>query len=541
LLFILVASSIKSGSLNLKYSYQFKAIQDYLISESRWKNHKHELLESAGLNHFANVELVLSQFKDSLDKRYYSVNQNIIQDKNPYINFNENNHYTLSTPRLEKKNTETISELLLESGFVPIIQILSDVNRINQFTESFKHYSVKNQKLNPTPETIIAGLMAKGHNIGIDKISHISIGINGNTLRQTVNWFFTLKNIYTANNVLIELINKLSLSSIFKYHPDVTHTASDGQKYQVSVDSLLANYSFKYFGKDKGVSVYTFVDDKQSLFYSTVISASEREAAYVIDGLLHNDVIKSNIHSTDTHGYTESIFAATHFIGTSFASRLKNINKQYIYAFSAQKTYAKKGFKILPSRTINVSLIREHWDDVLRFMATIKLKETSASRLFKRLSSYSKDHPLYRAIKEFGRIIKTQFILTYVDDVELRQHMEKQLNRVELLNKFSKAVFFDKSSEFTVATREEQEIVTACKVLIQNAIVLWNYLYLSQLLINTKKSQDKSVLLDTIKNGSVMTWQHVNMRGEYDFTKASNNTKFDMPHILSLKIDNDGI
>ena len=225
--------------------------------------------------------------------------------------------------------------------------------------------------------------------------------------------------------------------------------------------------------------------------YSTVISASEREAAYVIDGLLHNDVIKSNIHSTDMHGYTESIFTATHFIGTSFAPRFKNLSKQCIYAFSSQKTYAKKGFKILPSRTINVNLIQEHWDDILRFMATIKLKETSASRLFKRLSSYSKDHPLYRAIKEFGRIIKSQFFLTYIDDVDLRQHIEKQLNRVELSNKFSKAVFFDKNSEFTVATREEQEIVTACKTLIQNAIVLWNYLYLSQLLINTKKAQDR--------------------------------------------------
>jgi TnpA family transposase len=158
--------------------------------------------------------------------------------------------------------------------------------------------------------------MAKGHNIGIDKISHISIGINGNTLRQTVNWFFTLKNLHSANNTLIDFINKLALPNVFKYQPEITHTASDGQKYQVAVDSLLANYSFKYFGKDKGISVYTFVDDKQSLFYSTIISASEREAAYVIDGLLHNDVIKSNIHSTDMHGFTESIFSASHFIGT---------------------------------------------------------------------------------------------------------------------------------------------------------------------------------------------------------------------------------
>ena len=33
------------------------------------------------------------------------------------------------------------------------------------------------------------------------------------------------------------------------------------------------------------------------LFHSTVISAAERESAYVIDGLMHNDVVKSDVAS----------------------------------------------------------------------------------------------------------------------------------------------------------------------------------------------------------------------------------------------------
>ena len=46
-----------------------------------------------------------------------------------------------------------------------------------------------------------------------------------------------------------------------------------------------------------------------------------------------------------------------------------------------------------------------------------------------------------KAIKEFGRIIKSLFILTYYDDIKLRQRIEKQLNRIELSNKFGRAVF----------------------------------------------------------------------------------------------------
>jgi len=43
--------------------------------------------------------------------------------------------------------------------------------------------------------------------------------------------------------------------------------------------------------------------------------AAERESAYVIDGLMGNDVVKSDIHSTDTHGFSEAIFAVTHLLG----------------------------------------------------------------------------------------------------------------------------------------------------------------------------------------------------------------------------------
>lgn len=87
-----------------------------------------------------------------------------------------------------------------------------------------------------------------------------------------------------------------------------------------------------------------------------------------------------------------------------------------------------------------------------------------------------------------------------------------------------------------MATRQEQETVANCKSLIQNAIVLWNYLYLSQLIINTKSRHDKVALLNTIQNGSMLTWQHVNMRGEYDFTKSANSANFDMNKILTLTI-----
>lgn len=537
LLFTHCADAIKSGVLNLKYSYRYKAIQDYLIDKETWKNHRAQLIQSAGLENLLDYKRTLEKLKQILEEKYQGVNQCFIEKRNPYLSVDEKGDIHVTTPAIEREDTEYTAALLEQAGYFPILQILSQVEKITQFTHCFKHHSIKHVKQRPQPEVYFAGLIGLGCNIGVRKMAQISSGIRENTLLNAVNWYFNLKNLQAANQRIVDFINKLTLPNIFLEDKEKTHSVSDGKKVNVRVESLLASFSFKYFGRDKGVSIYTFIDERQALFHSLVLSASEREAAYVIDGLLQNEVIKSNIHSTDTHGFTETIFAATYFLEIAFAPRIKKVGKQHIYAFSSPKTYERRGYKILPSRIIYHELIAKHWDDILRFMATIKLKITTASQLFKRLSSYAKENPLYQALKEFGRIIKSIFILTYFDDIKLRQRIEKQLSRIELANKFSGAIFFANNSELSQATREEQEIVTTCKVLIQNAIVLWNYLYLSQLLANCIDDKERGGMVSMIKNCSVIVWRHINLHGEYDFKRqAANDSPFDMDRILALQV-----
>jgi len=113
---------------------------------------------------------------------------------------------------------------------------------------------------------------------------------------------------------------------------------------------------------------------------------------------------------------------------------------------------------LLPDHYIRENYFEDQWDDVLCFIASIRLKITTASQLFKRLNSYSKQHPLYRTLKEFGKIPKSLFILKYCDDLQFRQTIGKQLNKVESSNKFSKAVSFGHSQEFIQSEKEDQEI-----------------------------------------------------------------------------------
>ena len=247
---------------------------------------------------------------------------------------------------------------------------------------------------------------------------------------------------------------------------------------------------------------------------------------------MHNDVVKSDIHSTDTHGYTEAVFGLTHLLGFSFAPRIKGVGKQTLHIFKP-KRQAGPDWIIRPDKTINETVIRENWDDMLRLVATIKLKENTASDIFRRLNSYSRQHALYQTLKAFGQIIKSMFILRYVDDLALRQAIEKQLNKVELANRFTRAVaplgrfaaqiacraMVGNPREYTQTEKEEQEIAEACNRLIRNSIICWNYLYLAKQVEKAPDVEARENLLRLIAAHSPMSWAHINMLGEYDFSE----------------------
>lgn len=538
LLFEKIASSLKSGALNLQYSYKYRAFDDYLIPAEVWHEKKSELLARAGLVGFEDFNNLQPNFSAALTAQYETTNENIKTERNQYVKIDSKGRLKLTTPKVEKPDSDIVSDLFPKDRYISLFEVLSTINQLSNFSDPLEHWHITHNRHKPDDKILFAGIIGLGCNLGIKKIAKISTNIAQNELENTVNWYFSSENLNRANDRVLELIEQLDLPKLYKKELNKTHTSSDGQKFSISVDSLNANYSYKYFGQSKGVSVYSFIDESHRLFYSTVINVSEQEAAYVIDGLMYNDVVQSDIHSTDTHGYSEMVFGVTHLLGISFAPRIKDVKNQRLYSFGSRSKLKELGYQILPDGRVNTKIIRDNWDEFLRFVTTIKLKETPASQLFRRLSSYSRQHPLYRASKEFGKIPKTLFLLRCIDDVILRQIIEKQMNKLENSNKFGKAVFYGNNQEFRQATKEEQLIAENCKRLIENAIICWNYLYLTQLILSAETSNQKQNLVNIIKNGSPVAWKHINLQGEYDFSqeKLKGSIDFRLPELLKVRV-----
>ncbi len=467
---------------------------------------------------FSSPTEVLKTLEAALADQFAKTNGNIEAGANAHIKRMPSGHLSLKTPKQDDVDSETLSRYFPQRHFVPLTEILGTIDGATGFSESLTH--LRRQYARPVQRAVLfASVIGMGCGIGLRKMGRISGDIKEDALEHAADWHFAHENIVAANDRIVAVMDGLDLPEVYRRRSGQTHTSSDGQKFEVTADSLEANRSYKYFGKGQGVSAYTFVDSRSFLWYSTVFSSAERESAYVIDGLMHNDVVKSDIHSTDTHGYSEAVFGVTHFLEIAYAPRIKSLKRQTLYAFRSMPQQDRKTWAVQPQKYFDEAVVRDHWEDILRLVVTIKLKQATASDIFRRLNSYSKQNTLYTALKAFGRIIKTLFILRYIDDVALRMAIEAQLNQVELANRFTRAVAVGNPREFAYAHQDDQQVAEACNRLIKNAIICWNYLYLEMRLRSADPAQRKILLL-AVKTHSPMSWAHINLLGEYDFSDA---------------------
>jgi hypothetical protein len=272
LLFQKVAEGIKAGTVNFANSHKYRSLDDYLIPQSVWKIEFKELLYKADLEKFVNSAEILKNLTDEISRSYKRTNRNIDNGKNSFIKFKRDDSWTLVTPKQDKETEHLLKTFFPNNKVVSLSEVLSIVNRATSYLDSFNHLKTTRSHSKPSPHIFLAGIIALGSELGISKIANISKHLKQRQLENTYNWYFSLENLHAANKKILDFLNSLELPNLYRQHNDLLHTSSDGQKYAVSVPSLNANFSYKYFGQKKGVSVYSFIDERNLLFYSTVIS-----------------------------------------------------------------------------------------------------------------------------------------------------------------------------------------------------------------------------------------------------------------------------
>jgi hypothetical protein len=144
------------------------------------------------------------------------------------------------------------------------------------------------------------------------------------------------------------------------------------------------------------------------------------------------------------------------------------------------------------------------------------LKTTTQSVIVGKLSAYRRRNRLRRALWELDNIVRSLYLLDYIDSPVLRHNVQRALNRGEAYHQLRRAIAYAHGGRFRARSQHEQEVWNECARLVGNAVVYYNALILSEALAELER-RSELVSSEVIKRVSPVAWQHINFYGRYQF------------------------
>ena len=154
---------------------------------------------------------------------------------------------------------------------------------------------------------------------------------------------------------------------------------------------------------------------------------------------------------------------------------------------------------------------------MIRVAASLKNKIVPACVIAQRLSKSSPADRLSKALTELGRLLKTIYILEYINNEELRRQIQKQLNLGELRHTIARHVFFANRGEFRSGDLAEIMNKASCLSILSNAILIWNTVHIAEIVKQLRRN-DHMIPDEDVAHISPMMHKHIIVNGTYDFS-----------------------
>jgi TnpA family transposase len=171
-------------------------------------------------------------------------------------------------------------------------------------------------------------------------------------------------------------------------------------------------------------------------------------------------------------------------------------------------------FTPLLNKTVDLDVIEEQWDEMIHVAQSLKERTAPAHIIVERLTNNFPSDRLAKAFTNLGRIIKTEYILRYITDKDLRRTVQLQLNKGEYRHNLPRWIFFANQGEFTTGDYLEIMNKASALSLVSNAILYWNTSRISNIVDEIQK-QDETVDNELLSHISLLPYKHVLPNGTY--------------------------
>ena len=398
------------------------------------------------------------------------------------------------------------------AGAIRLADLLIEVENDLGFSVHFQQPGEK--RVDPGEVcALLAAILAHGCNLGLYTMEKVAPDIAYRRLKYVSDWRLVEENQRAALAAIVHGISRLDAAG---HWGDGTTSASDGQRFAMPQKVLQRTYSTRF--NDFALEFYSFVADNYAPFYSRPIECTDRDAPFVLDGVLyHESDLDLEEHYTDTHGYTEINFAAFGMVGVRFCPRIRSLHRQRIYCADPDRDHGvlepvlKRG-----RRAVNFRVIAEQWDRIGQFYAAFPAGHATASAALQRLNRFQASNRFYAANRELGRALKTEFVLQYMSEPQLRAKVRRGLLKVEQLHALARAVYYGQRGRISAREVYDQMNACSCLTLILACIVYWQAREISRMVAAPDFPFDP----DLLRHISPIEWKNVVLYGEIKIDPA---------------------
>jgi TnpA family transposase len=165
-------------------------------------------------------------------------------------------------------------------------------------------------------------------------------------------------------------------------------------------------------------------------------------------------------------------------------------------------------------RTLDARVIAEQWDRMGQFYAALAAGHTTASVALQRLVSCSAKNRFYRANRDLGRVFKTEFLLSYLSEPQLRARVRRGLLKVEQLHALARDVYYGRRGRINARELHGQMNACSCLTLVLACVIYWQAKEISRV-VRCGDPASEGIDVSLLEHVSPIEWDNVILYGQY--------------------------
>jgi TnpA family transposase len=391
-----------------------------------------------------------------------------------------------------------------------------------------KHRYIKRQK--PNVLAISACILSEAFGFSIQQMAEIC-DININILRSTREDFIRVESLLEANDIISNYVHSLPIFKAWNLLDNELLADADGQKHPTNNNTTQSRYSKKYFGKGKGIALYSLMANNV-VVNARSMGLNEYEGHGLYDIVCGN---KSNILinyvTGDNHSINPVNFVVLDSVDVGYMPNIKNIKyeAEKLYSHNCPSMYTGV---IKPKAQIDVPLIKSKKRWITRVLLSLIMQQNTQTTIIRKLSSHDRYAGLQKALYEYNKIFKSTHVLNMINDLQLRKAIKAARNRTEAYHQLQGMIRKIYQGIFKGKRIIDNRISSHATRLLANCVIAYNATLLNSLYEKMMAEGVPESVIKQFARISPIAWSHIIFTGRYSFRK--NNSQIDLKGVLDM-------